>query len=253
VEASIDRVGSCDACAGETVALEPVEVGHGEHGSALVQLRHGGAVVATVAEHPDAERVRVAVIVEAAAFDLGAACGTLQAIRHRAIALGHRQVELHSVDALVPEQAAGVVHMNAGHAYAEGLVRMQQLRDREPGFRAPAGVHGPYQRVDATTAHEIGHLLDRVYQARARRDMIEVRRGVGECLGVETLEYALRRSSDPARQRAHERLVAEVSAYATTNINEAYAELFEAWWLGGPATPPVVRRFGALMDEYFPE
>ena len=50
------------------------------------------------------------------------------------------------------------------------------------------------------------------------------------------------------------RIVEEVSPYATTNMREATAELFKCWWCATPANPPspLVARFGALLDQYYP-
>jgi hypothetical protein len=50
------------------------------------------------------------------------------------------------------------------------------------------------------------------------------------------------------------RIVQEVSAYATTNMREATAEMFMLWWCSRPDAPPapLVRRFGALVDRYYP-
>ena len=42
--------------------------------------------------------------------------------------------------------------------------------------------------------------------------------------------------------------------YATTNMREATAELFKLWWCASPQSPPapLVARFGALLDRYYP-
>ena len=55
-------------------------------------------------------------------------------------------------------------------------------------------------------------------------------------------------------QQAHRRIINEVSLYATTNMREATAEMFKLWWCSSPEAPPapLVARFGALIDRYYP-
>jgi hypothetical protein len=86
---------------------------------------------------------------------------------------------------------------------------------------------------------------------------VEFNRALGEELGVETFEHALRGrdAGAPEPWRAgFRRIVAEVSPYATTNMREATAELFKLWWCASPQSPPapLVARFGALLDRYYP-
>jgi hypothetical protein len=42
-----------------------------------------------------------------------------------------------------------------------------------------------------------------------------------------------------------------VSAYATTNVREATAEMMRLWWLAPAPTPPIVPLFGELMTIHF--
>ena len=78
---------------------------------------------------------------------------------------------------------------------------------------------------------------------------------LGDALGVGTLEHALRgreRDAPPEWRAAHERLVQDVSAYAGTNPREASAEMFSLWWTTPAPRPPVIERFGELVERYFP-
>ena len=90
-------------------------------------------------------------------------------------------------------------------------------------------------------AHELWHVIERSFEARRYRDSIELRRRLGEFLGVATLEYVVRpRREDAGRgEAAQVQLRDQVSAYATTNPREATAELFQAWWWGSTPRPPV--------------
>jgi hypothetical protein len=105
-------------------------------------------------------------------------------------------------------------------------------------------------------AHEYWHNLDTTLVASPAR-YLELNRALGAELGVETFEHALRgqgRGAPDEWQRAFRRIVEEVSPYAATNMREATAELFKLWWCADPAgaTSPLVARFGALLDRFFP-
>ena len=59
----------------------------------------------------------------------------------------------------------------------------------------------------------------------------------------------------PPQGRLHfERLLTEVSAYATTNWRESTAELFKLWWCPPDDAPPapLVAAFGAQLDRFYP-
>jgi hypothetical protein len=83
----------------------------------------------------------------------------------------------------------------------------------------------------------------------------EFNRTLGEALGVESLELALRGAEPDAPEswrQARDRLVREVSAYATTSPQEANAEIFVQWWCHPPGRSTLVDAFGALVDRYLP-
>jgi len=148
------------------------------------------------------------------------------------------------------DRSSGVIHMNASLASLEGLTMMEILRARRGGGSS-AGVPAPYNQIDGTTAHEMWHQMEGAVEARRSMDGIELRRRLGEALGVETLEQAVngvRPRSPDAWKVAHARLVDEVSAYGATAPVEATAEMFKLWWCAGGDPSPIVRRFGELVE-----
>jgi hypothetical protein len=148
------------------------------------------------------------------------------------------------------DRSSGVIHMNASLASLDGLVTMETLRARRGGGSS-AGVPAPYNQIDGTTAHEMWHQMEGAVEARRNMDGIDLRRRLGEALGVETLEQAVngvRPRSPDAWKAAHARLVAEVSAYGATAPVEATAEMFKLWWCAGGEPSPIVRRFGELVE-----
>jgi hypothetical protein len=86
---------------------------------------------------------------------------------------------------------------------------------------------------------------------------VEISRVLGEELGVDTFEHALRGGETGAPvewQTARARVATEVSHYALTNFREATAEMFKLWWCSTPAAPPspLVACFGAELDRHYP-
>jgi hypothetical protein len=148
------------------------------------------------------------------------------------------------------DRSSGIIHMNASMASVEGLTAMETVRAQRGGGGATA-VAAPFNHIDGTTAHEMWHQMEGTIEARRAMEGIELRRRLGEALGVETLEQAVnggRARAPDAWKRAHARLVEEVSAYAGTAPVEATAEMFELWWCSGDDLTPIVRRFGELAE-----
>jgi hypothetical protein len=137
------------------------------------------------------------------------------------------------------------------------LEAIDALRERWNGRQPISAVVGrPWFVLDGVVAHEYWHNLDTTLVA-SPATYLEFNRALGEELDVATFEHALQggaRDAPPERQRAFRRVVEEVSPYATTNIREATAEMFKLWWCASPSRPrsPLVSRFGALVDHYFP-
>lgn len=157
---------------------------------------------------------------------------------------------LHGQHAGSADRSSGLIHMNASFASLEGLTMMEQLRaTRSSG--GSAGVPAPFNQIDGTTAHEIWHQMEGAIEARRSMDGIDLRRRLGEALGVETLEQAvngMRPRSPDTWKVAHARLVDEVSPYGATAPLEATAEMFKLWWCANGEPTPIVRRFGELAE-----
>lgn len=169
----------------------------------------------------------------------------------RRVSFDHADFQLlHGHHAGSADRSSGLIHMNASLASVEGMTTMEQLR-AERGGGGSAGVPAPFNQIDGTTAHEIWHQMEGAVEARRSMDGINLRRQLGEALGVETLEQAVngaRPRSPDAWKSAHERLVDEVSAYGATAPVEATAEMFKLWWCANGEPSPIVRRFGDLIE-----
>ncbi|MGH9280397.1 MAG: hypothetical protein ACRD12_20150, partial [Acidimicrobiales bacterium] len=164
----------------------------------------------------------------------------------------------HSEPGLRESQWSGLTHLNLAAIYlnaslasAGGLVAFQNIRAADPTRRPPATVPAPATYVDGVTAHESWHRMEMAFEARSYRESIGFRRRLGEHFGVATLEHAVLGggpAASSAWRAAHERLVAEVSAYGGTSPREATAELFKLWWCWPDAAwSPAVRRFDELL------
>ena len=169
----------------------------------------------------------------------------------RRVSFDHADFQLlHGHHAGSADRSSGLIHMNASFASLEGLTMMEQLRaERSSG--GSAGVPAPFTQIDGTTAHEIWHQMEGAIEARRSMDGIDLRRRLGEALGVETLEQAvngIRPRSPDTWKVAHARLVDEVSAYGATAPVEATAEMFKLWWCANGEPTPIVRRFGELIE-----
>jgi hypothetical protein len=152
------------------------------------------------------------------------------------------------------EGATGVAVLNPTMILASELAANRLQLDTTGSVRISAPVPPPWFPVDGVTAHECWHFMDRAITTSPEH-YTELHRALGASLGVESFELALRGSehgAPPAWQRAHERLVREVSPYAATSPREATAELFVRWWFGPPGASTVVDTFGALVDRWLP-
>ena len=149
---------------------------------------------------------------------------------------------------------SGTIYLETSLAFADALAADRLRAGGRRGVSAV--VPRPWFHIDGVVAHEIWHNMDATV-ASTPGVYVEFNRALGEELGVETFEHALRgRDVDaPEPWRAgFRRIVEEVSPYATTNMREATAELFKLWWCASPHSPPapLVARFGALLDRYYP-
>ena len=116
--------------------------------------------------------------------------------------------------------------------------RRATATDGRPGwsFRLGLGVppvlpdrRGRRPRVLAQPRHHRGR-----HAGRLRRDQPRPRRGArGGDVRARAAGWRARTAPVPW-QRAHRRIIAEVSRYATTNMREATAEMFKLWWCSSP-------------------
>jgi hypothetical protein len=153
------------------------------------------------------------------------------------------------------EGASGVVVLTPNFVGVD-LLAGERLARAAAGWRMrPAPVSArPFRTLDGVVAHECWHYLDAEIRVSGTA-YIEFNAALGGALGVDTLEHALRgreRDAPPEWRAAHERLVHDVSAYAGTNPREASAEMFSLWWSAPEPHPPVIARFGELVERYFP-
>ncbi len=169
----------------------------------------------------------------------------------RRVSFDHADFQLlHGNHAGSADRSSGLIHMNASFSSLEGLTMMEQLRAQRVGGGS-AGVDAPFNGIDGTTAHEVWHQMEGAVEARRSMDGIDLRRRLGEALGVETLEQAVNGSrprSPDTWKIAHARLVNEVSAYGATAPVEATAEMFKLWWCATGEPSPIVCRFGELIE-----
>ena len=146
--------------------------------------------------------------------------------------------------------SAQVMHLNASFILSQRWIESRRRRMVRPSARPSATVSGPFTMIDATVAHESWHLAEAVIEARDYKASIQFRKALGDYLGVETLEQAVKggeRHASPARRIAWERLRDEVSPYAATSSREATAEMFKLWWCG--TLSPLVSAFSAAASE----
>ena len=150
----------------------------------------------------------------------------------------------------------GLITLNGGYLTPGGTLDLNlRRRARGAARRAPAGLTDPgFAPLDGVVAHECWHVLDGRFQLDRYADTVEFRRRLGRYFGVETLEQALygrERKAPPDQRLAYGRLVEEVSAYATTTLGEATAEMFKLWWCTPNDPPPIARLFGELLHDFF--
>jgi hypothetical protein len=105
--------------------------------------------------------------------------------------------------------------------------------------------------TDGVTAHELWHLFgDQLFGGGEDRAAFD--RALGEVLAIDDIRVALRphvASELPRWSDATMQLAQQVSLYSTTAYREATAELFRVWWCGPGDHPPLVARFGELVEQ----
>ena len=182
----------------------------------------------------------------------------------RAIAVDRSERGLvHGSHSGVAELQQSTIHLHFGHVlaypamalHAQRAAETSQAMERGTAQRlVTGGPQLPFVAADATTAHEMWHVVEAIFELKRFKESVAFRRLLGQHLGVETLEQAVKgheRNAPEPWKAAWVRLFEEVSPYATTSADEAGAELFRAWWCRAGDVTPVVARFGELLEEFF--
>jgi hypothetical protein len=210
-------------------------------------------------------RVRLPRNVELMAEPIAAAADTALAVKARfgraaagidALSFDHGGVALATGDVSgLAEGASGVVVLTPNFVSADLLAEERRTRAQVNRRSRPAPADDvPCRAIDEVVAHECWHYLDAEIRVSGS-DYVAFNAALGEALGVDSLELALRgreRDAPEPWRAAHARLVSEVSAYAATSPREATAEMFSRWWCGEGRSPGVVATFGELVERTFP-
>ena len=152
------------------------------------------------------------------------------------------------------QSGTGTFFLDTSLAFVDAMdAQRQRMAGRRGVSASPAR---PWFAIDGVVAHEYWHNLDTTVVATPAV-YLELNRALGAELGVDTYEHALRgreAGAPPEWQLGFQRILQEVSPYATTNWRESTAELFKLWWCRPPDGPPapLVATFGALLDRFYP-
>ncbi len=152
------------------------------------------------------------------------------------------------------QSGSGTFFLDTSLAFADAIAAQRQRMAGRVGISA--AVSPPFTPIDGVVAHEYWHNLDATV-VTTPAVYVEINRALGEELGVDTFEHALRGGEAGAAvawQAARVRIASEVSRYALTNLSEATAEMFKLWWCSTPAAPPspLVACFGAQLERHYP-
>jgi hypothetical protein len=147
----------------------------------------------------------------------------------------------------------GAIVLSPMYVDGTALDAIRRRRDVAIGTgRSPERPRWDRFAVDLVVVHEAGHSVDQAPRSGRLSDTVDARREIGAAFGVETVELALRADWANAPddwERARERIVADLSLYATTNPVELFAEAFVAWYLRED-TPVVAAMDGVLRARY---
>jgi hypothetical protein len=155
---------------------------------------------------------------------------------------------------------AGIVlspmYVDAG---ALGVIRRRRDREARSGpvgspFRPTRPAPPRHFSVEKTVVHEVGHSVDQAERSGRLSDTVAARRALGRAVGVDSVELALRASwagAPPEWAQAYERIVTDLSAYATTNCVELFAEAFVAWYLRDDT--PIAAAMDEVLRQRYPQ
>jgi len=148
---------------------------------------------------------------------------------------------------------AGIV-LSPMYVDAAALARIRHRLDAVArGGGSPRRPRGNHFRVEQTIVHEVGHSVDQAEGSGRLSDTIEARATLGRAIGVDSVELALRAGwagAPPEWEVARDRIVEDLSAYATTNCVELFAEAFVAWYLREDS--PIVTAMDAVLRRRYP-
>jgi hypothetical protein len=148
---------------------------------------------------------------------------------------------------------AGIV-LSPMYVDAAALARIRHRLDAVArGGGTPRRPRGNHFRVEQTIVHEVGHSVDQAEGSGRLSDTIEARTTLGRAIGVDSVELALRagwRGAPPEWAAARDRIVEDLSAYATTNCVELFAEAFVAWYLREDS--PIVAAMDTVLRRRYP-
>jgi hypothetical protein len=141
--------------------------------------------------------------------------------------------------------------------YVDGgaLARIRKRRDAVPwSGRTPRRPRWSQFAVDLVVVHEVGHSVDQAERSGRLSDVVATRRALGESVGVESVELALRShwlDAPDAWRAARARIVDDLSEYATTNCVELFAEAFVAWYLREES--PIAGAMDSVLRARYPD
>ena len=148
---------------------------------------------------------------------IGAAVATTLAIRER---FGRMASGVHTIaiddgagtfddhtTAGSAQSGTGTFFLDTSLAFADAISAQRQRMADRGGRSVSASVARPYFPIDGVVAHEYWHNLDTTVVATPAV-YVEINRGLGEELGVETFEHTLRVEARPRRCRGSRRTAA---------------------------------------------
>lgn len=221
-------------------------------GGARISATRGGVSVALVAPlGPDALTEAIASVLDTLldlAARLGPHFGAVPTIR---FAVADSTIAGGSV---AGNNAGAGIALSPAYVDAAARSRIRRRHDARssPALGSVRRVQGDRFPGDLVVVHEAGHSIDQAEGSGRLSDTIAFRRRLGLAVGVDSIEQALRADwlEAPAAWRAaREQVVGQLSAYATTNCVELFAEAFVGWYLRVDA-PLVLALDAALRDRY---
>src|SRR6476646_2143359 len=148
---------------------------------------------------------------------------------------------------------AGIV-LSPMYVDAAALARIRRRLDANArGGGSPRRPRGNHFRVEQTIVHEVGHSVDQAEGSGRLSDTVDARTTLGRAIGVDSVELALRagwQGAPPEWAAARDHIVEDLSAYATTNCVELFAEAFVAWYLREDS--PIVAAMDTVLRRRYP-